>query len=572
MFCTNCGTENPDYGKVCVNCGAPLESLNGGDAANGAAQAAPPNYPPDQAYRPVNSSRSDSFSEKMNTAVKSVSGAFSEAADDVRKGNFKSLLGNKKVLICGGAVLALIIIIIIIAAAASSPSGGGASADFAVPQNNIRKFVTEDGETVFFHNGKRLKTAIDGRASITGSTLDGSTAYAYSEDGELYAITSADVKKIADEYSSVYVADFGGSAYYVSDDVLYFCNGSRSEEITDNEGGFNSLVVSPNGSSCAWTEYDDGDRVCRAYVKGTVHELDKVNQILSITDSGDVIFYTNDSGKLCCMKNLGESESVKSFGSLIALSSDRRKILFTDSDGSRTYMFNASMSEAVKVCNNYISLLNPQYGKANYSDFDSFVAFDGDYYSGRVRRYIRKGDEYEALDIVSENSGAVISDDGRYVLYIKNDKIYKKSTLSEDADRVTVGKDVETVAADGCFNNIYYIDEDYALCYSDGKSENIVTVYDKDDVKNIVSTASGVCVFIYDYSGGEGSLAYSVKGGGRQKCGGLSSASSVFTDGAGKYIYAVDYDKNLYVSTDGKSFTDTKTVVDDSYEYNYFSY
>lgn len=568
MFCTNCGTENPDYGKVCVNCGAPLESADGGSAA----QAAPPNYPPDQAYRPVDASRSEPFSEKANAAVKSVSGAFSEAAGKVGRGDFKSLLGNKKLLILGGAVLALIVIIIIIViAVASSSSGGGASADFAIPQNNIGKFLTEDNETVFFHNGKKLKTVIDGIAYIAGSTLDGGTAYAYTNDGELYIVTSADVKKIADECTSVYVADFGGSAYYVSDDALYFYNGSRSEEIADG-AGFSSFKVSPNGSSCAWTEYDDGDMICRAYVKGRVQELDKVKQILSITDSGDVVFYTNDSGKLCCMKDLKESESVKSFGSVIALSADRRKILFTDGDGSRTYMFNASMSEAVKVCNNYISLLNPQYGKANYSDFDSFVAFDGGYYSGRVRRYIRKGDEYEVLDIVSENSGAVISDDGRYVLYRKNDKIYKKSTLSEDADKITVGKDVETAVADGCFNNIFYIDEDYALCYSDGKSENIVTVYDKDDVANIVSTASGVCVFIYDYSGGEGSLAYSVKGSERQKCGGLSSASSLFTDGAGKYIYAVDYDNNLYVSTDGKSFTDTKTVVDDSYEYNYFSY
>lgn len=572
MFCTNCGSENPDYGKVCVNCGAPLESADGVSAANGEPQAAPPNYPPDQTYQPVNTPRSGPFSEKMNTAVKSVSGAFSEAAGDVRRGDFKSLLGNKKFLILGGAVLALIVIIIIIViAVASSSSGGGASADFAIPQNNIGKFLTEDNETVFFHNGKKLKTVIDGIAYIAGSTLDGGTAYAYTNDGELYIVTSADVKKIADECTSVYVADFGGSAYYVSDDALYFYNGSRSEEIADG-AGFSSFKVSPNGSSCAWTEYDDGDMICRAYVKGRVQELDKVKQILSITDSGDVVFYTNDSGKLCCMKDLKESESVKSFGSVTALSADRRKILFTDGDGSRTYMFNASMSEAVKVCNNYISLLNPQYGKANYSDFDSFVAYDGDYYSGRIRRYIRKGDEYEVLDIVSANSGAVISDDGRYVLYMKNDKIYKKSTLSEDADKITVGKDVETVVADGCFNDIYCIDEDYALCYSDGKSENIVTVYDKDDVKYIASTASGVCVFIYDYSGGEGSLAYSVKGSERQKCGGLSSASSLFTDGTGKYIYAVDYDKNLYVSADGKSFTDTKTVVDDSYEYNYFSY
>lgn len=559
MFCTNCGSENPDYGKVCVNCGAPLESLNGGDAANGAAQAAPPNYPPDQAYQPVNTPGSVPFSEKMNTAVKSVSGAFSEAAGDVRMGDFKSLLGNKKFLICGGAVLALIIIIIIIVAAASSSSGSGARAEFAPPQNDIRAFVTDDDETVFFYNGKRLKTVLDGDAVFAARNLDGSVAYAYSEDGELYAVTSVDAKLIANEYSVILAADYGANAYYVSDDVLYFYNGNKSEEITESDEGFTQITLSPNGSSCAWTEYDeDGDIVGRAYVKGKIYELGKANHIFSITDSGDVIFYRNDNGKLCYMKDLRESESVKSANYALALSADRRKILFADSNSGseRTYMFDSSMSEAVKVCNGYLHLVMPQSNKVNYSDFNNFVAFDGK----GVSRFVRNGDEYEKFSIVSDCDAAVISDDGRFVLYMKNNKVYKKSALSEDADRLTVSKGAGTVVADGGFNNIYYIDDDNALCYSDGRSEDIVTVYDKDDVYDIVSTALGVCVFIYDYSGGEGSLAYSVKGGGRQKCGGLSSACLIFTDSAGKYVYAVDDDDNLYVSTDGKNFTDTKTV------------
>ena len=151
-----------------------------------------------------------------------------------------------------------------------------------------------------------------------------------------------------------------------------------------------------------------------------------------------------------------------------------------------------------------------------------------------------------------------MSSDGKNFLYVDGSKVYKKSAVSEDADKITVAKYLYDIDFDPNFNNIYSLDRDYALVYSNGTGDDIKVVFDSEEVSDLAVCENGVCTFIYDYSGDEGTLAYSANGGEKQKCSGLSSAAYVSRSNSGKYIYAVTSDNELYISTDGKTFNNTK--------------
>lgn len=530
MFCSNCGGQVPDGAKVCPNCGTPI--------ADGAPKAAVA-----------------SAAQEVNTqAAEFVGGSVNSAAEAVKKHDFKSLLKNKLVIAAAALIVVAALVIVIV-----NVIGSSSSAPFAIASNQIDRFYTEDYTTVLFYNGKQVKTELDTSSVSIYSNNDKSSVYV-TADGTLYALSGDKLNEVRDDCSVLGVSAFGSAVFYTSDDTLYVYDGGKSTKITDLENYTGSFAASPDGSACAWTVYDD-EYVGFAWAGSKVSELGDMNRVISITNGGDLIYCETDSGKLGYIKGMSDDiESVKSLSYVSALSADNRQIMFESS--SSTFVFAPSMEEPVKVDKGSVSILLPENGYYTANNFDNFVGSC----SSSIKRYIRKGDEYpDNIKLASNCYTALISADGKNILYYSNNKMVKRDTVSEEGEKITVAKNVYSdFGTDANFNNIYYINNDYELVYSNGKEDGMTTVYDNDDVSGIALSTSGACAFIYDRSGGEGSAAYSVNGGDKQKCSGVSTLDTFSTDtlSAQKYIYAVNADDELYISTDGKNFTNTKIVLD----------
>ena len=511
MFCPSCGKQIPDGAKICDYCGNLI-----------------PDYSPEQA---------------PNVQVVSAPAA-------AKKFSFVALLKNK--FFIGGVALAIVAAVVIVLINVVGPASGGSSANI----NDLFTVYTEDNDTAVIYNGNVLKTRIDGIVNTTHANNDYSTVYLENRSGEVYKLSGGNLTKVLEEVNIKGISDFGDTLYYIEDDTICSYNGKKTEIADIEENNYiSSFVISPNGDSCAWVEIDEeNDRKGYAYNGSKVTELDKLSEIFSITDGGDLIYCTNSTGKLCYIQNLDSDnmESVRSCSEVIMLSADNRQILFYDN--GKTYVYFPSLEEEIKVSTGSVSPIVPYNSYFSSNNFDNFIGVS----NSSTYRFTRNGDEYESNKI-SNTSYGVISSDGKNILYVDGTKIYKKSTVSEDADKITVAKYYQYgFDADPNFNYIYSLDRDNALVYSNGKDGEMKVVFDSEEVYDLTVGENGVCTFIYDYSGGEGTLAYSEKGGEKQKCSGLSSAERVYSSDSGKYIYAVTADNELYISTDGKSFTNTK--------------
>ena len=530
MFCSNCGSQIPDGAKVCPGCGTPVASY----AAD--AKASAHNSSPDL----------------KNQATEFIGGSINSAANSVKKRDFKSLLKNKLVIAAAALIVVIVVLIIVIANVA-----GSSSAPFAVAENQINQFYTEDYTTVLFYNGKQIKTELDGKYVNVYSNNAKTSVYVTNND-MLYALSGDNLKEVSDDCQILGVAGFGSAVFYTSDDALYVYDNGNSKRITDLEGDPRSFVISPDGSACAWTVYDE-EYYGFAWEGSKVSELGKMSIVYSVTNGGDLIYCATENGKLGYIKGLSdEIETIKPFNSVTAFSADNRQVMFEN--GSSTFVFSVSMDEPVKVDKGIVRVLLPENGYYTANNFDNFVGVCG----SDINRYIRKGDEYpDPLTLANDSYTSMISADGKNILYYSNGKMIKRDTQSEQANKITVAKNIYSdFAADANFNNIFYINNSYELVYSNGKESGITTVYDNGEVYGIALSTSGVCSFIYDHSSGEGSAAYSANGGGKQKCGGVSNLDQFYnnTMTAQKYIFALNSDDELYVSSDGKNFTNTKIV------------
>lgn len=508
MFCPSCGKQIPDGAKICDYCGNLI-----------------PDYSPEQA---------------PNVQVGSAPAA-------AKKFSFVALLKNK--FFIGGVALAIVAALVIILINVVGPASGGSSANI----NDLHTVYTEDNDTAVIYNGNVLKTRIDGRIYNTYANNDYSTVYLENRSGEVYKLSGGNLTKVLEEVNIKGISDFGDTLYYIEDDTICSYNGKKTEiaEIDENNR-ISSFVISPNGDSCAWIEMSKG----YAYNGSKVTELGKLSTIISITDGGDLIYCGNSTGKLCYIQNLDSDnmESVRSYSEVFKLSADNRQILFYDS--GKTYVYFTSLEEEIKVSTGEVRPLVPYNSYFSSNNFDNFIGFSG----SSTYRFTRNGDEYDSFKIANTGYPA-LSSDGKSIIYVDGSKAYKKSIVSEDADKITVAKYLNGLDADPNFNNIYSRDRDYALVYSNGTGDDIKVVFDSEEVSDLAVCENGVCTFIYDYSGGEGTLAYSANGGEKQKCSGLSSAASISGSKSGKYIYAVTSDNELYISTDGKTFTNTKITL-----------
>lgn len=513
MFCTNCGKNIPDNAAFCTECGAKLDKPEGGAPAAAPAQAA---------------------------------SAEAAAVVEKAKKGFGGILKNKAVIYgaCGVVVLA-----VLIAAIAGIASSAGSSFKLKSAQY-FGEIVDE--KIVLFYGDKKIEADTEASSMNLYSAVDGSAVFVYTSDDELFhSSKGGELEMVAEEVDIIIASANGNAAAYISDEELFLYKDGKTSSVADIEN-YGGIVISPDGSALAYAEYnDDWELECYAYNGKSVEEIGEYSPV-SISNGGSVLYMIkSDNNKLYVAENLkgDDAESVKTINTSYNyyLSSDYKTIMFYD-DG-KTYVYSPSLKEAVKVNGSSVSVLFPTDAVSSLDSFDNFVGYS----DGSTYRFKRSGDEYEKFKIAS--SSGLLSADGKTLLYSDGDELCKISTTKDGAEEVELADEFEYFCgASSDLKHIYYINEDGELMYNPGREDKSEKISDDVSSAYAVVTADGVCTYIYDMSGNEGSLYYSVKGGKKTKADGLSDANYVY-----RYsnIIRADYDDAIFISKDGKKFEKT---------------
>jgi hypothetical protein len=427
-----------------------------------------------------------------------------------------------------------------------------------------------DGETVFI-SSKGDRTTFDGESRNTGSSMDGTkAAFAVADEyGQEYTLYYSDggvPKKVADGENIRFSLAASGKAlaYATWDDgddsyaesTLYVYSGGKSTKIAGSAAAY-SISISPDGKTVAYIgNYDDGDGDFTAYIwNGKSSDAGKNKTPVAVGDGGKYFYYRNRDGVLFVQKGTRDDTKQRlGNGEAHLFNRDLSQVIFGHDD--RSYI-SVKGGERQGLSGMFYSFASPAgtgvaaSGDSNIAGVSSFA--NTFYLSGNNNmnvntNIVRITGKYETETVVrSIDGGAFLADDGKTLLYIKNNDAYKINGMRSGAEGVKLADDVESFVAAPNGGAIYYIDEDGELFYQKGTGKP-KSLGDADTMS---------------YALFEGKTLYFVEDGELNSATGDKVDSSGFRgiDDDIRYVYAsnhwvivYDEDYSSYASFDGKRF------------------
>ena len=521
MICNKCGTNIPDGAAFCPQCGAKEPG------AAQPVQAQPMQEQPMQ-EQPVQPAQG---APKANP----LGGVMAKIKDN------KAL----KLGIIGGA--ALIVIIIIIAVIAANAGGGSA---YGILQNEYMRYYI-DGESTYFYNGKQLSKTIDGSSGMI--MCADNSAFCTVNDGTLYYCKGTDLKSVADDVSNAYISADGSTVAYISDNVISVYNGTSKKvaELDDNES-LSSLSISPDGSAIAYCVYSDGKYKAYGW-KGA--KAVKIGNYMggTVSNGGSVFYGVTDKYKLYIVKNFDESTKDmlgETTGSFAEFTPDRRGILF--SSNGKYHAYDPSFKEDKAFSADGMYLVTPYYPIQLLPSLKSFVIYS----DSKLIRVSLKGGEYDKTVLARNVYSYRLSADGKTIIYLKNDTLYRASALKETAEPERLAENIRSFDANSSLSAIFCTNYDDELVYIKGKGKTEKVESDIPDSFTVLE--NGTCLYTMDDE-----YRYSTGGKGK-RCDGIGEAD-YYSNGqyhANKNTVYAYSDGYIYVSTDGRKFTKTKVEYD----------
>ena len=514
--CPKCGAEIEDNATFCSNCG---ENLN-------------------------NSIQTNAKAAKGNTKQKSFS-------DKIKK-----IFSNKKLLaVCAACVAVLLLLIIIISCAASSGNG---------------EYITVKGDTQFYQSGEKLYI-INTKGNV--KNIDAEKTYnrqtdAYGLNGifiddnndVLYYYNGKKAVKVDEEVNNAVISQDGKNVVFTKDttkddavgDDIYIYSSGKPKKIAS---GAKLNAVSPDGKTVAYSVYDSDKGTTKGYYyDGKERELGKSKVAFAISNGGKYVYVLKetDSGNTAYVqKGTKDDSKVKltDLGSYAYFNFDMTEIVY-NADG-KAYI-SVKGKEPVKISSSGIDLVLP-HNTAVYFDSNSSVyqrrigvkSFTEKFFTaGSKVIYLTK--KYEANTVASGVDYAYLADDGKTVIYLKDDSIRKVNGTKANANHVTLVKEDAysfLITADG--KTIFFMNDDGEIFSQKGTSKAKLITDEK--------------VYTLDIFKGK-TLYYVVDGELYATTSGKGKKVGKFNDDV-DYIIASDYrvdvelsDGSIYTATNGKSF------------------
>ena len=502
MKCNNCGTENEPGTKFCVNCGAVVQA----DA-------------PSEELPPVNEA-------------------------PAKKG-----LDLKKIGIYAGIALAAVLVIVLLVNLFS----GSAYPQFS---QSINPLYNEDDEaTTILVGGKPLKTTIPGTANIADVSLDAKTALIVASEDDtrsLYTLVGSKLTEAVKELDSrkVYLSDNGAYYVYYADDAMYWGKvGSKGTKVAESDDNPDNVTLSPDGKTLAYTvSNDDGELEARLFKGKDSEKISKDLIPMVISNSGKYIYglkQDEEGTDLYCYNPKGDGEKIAADVSdfYVLTNKDHTQLIFTGSDG-KSYAV-VKKGEKQKVSSSSLSMVTPNSSQVRgcgsavvygVSDLRNHIFSTGD-----DNDLVYVNGKWEADKLVSSVSNYQMSDDGKIILYRKNDKVY-----SIKAKKGAEGKELADDVRGARFlpdgKSFYWKDEDGVFYFQKGtgKAKKVA-----EDVETMRLTHDGYLIFQSDDE-----WYYTKNGGKKTK---LSDEISDIYTSLDCTIYR-DEDGNYYYAAKGMKF------------------
>lgn len=477
MKCEFCGQENAEESRFCEKCGAELKKPEGPDAGG---------------------------------TVQAAGAAVTKAADEAKKIISKI---PKKALIIGAAAVVVLILIIILVCALQPAKYPSRKADISF------LYYEDDEQTEVLVNGSALKTKIDGSVSSRQIAMDGTSAMALGEDGTLYYVDTKEMTVVKEDVEGFILAATGKGALYIDVDGaiwLYNCKNEKAEKIVE-DAEVEAAVIAPDGASAAYAtveENDDGEQETEAflYLKGESSSIGKNIMPVAMSNSGKYVYALNNENELYVVPNGKEKEKLATdlSSGYIILNADHTQIGFATQD-ERIYISDKG-GEKVKLLN---SPSCSPVAPTNTAVFYSYntITYDIKTFGGNVVSMSDAvyfvDDKFETEKISNIDGSVMITDDGKTVVYQKNQDLYR-AEVSKPEDAVKLADDIVSFNMTSDGKKVYYINEDEELWCKNGSSDSVKIA---DDVYNIVITSKDVALFLGDYNSSSGGTLYSCKNG-----------------------------------------------------------
>ena len=571
MFCKNCGNENGEGVNFCQKCGTAIspqkaeEPVSQDDSLISAYQEkytqeevssdneAVASVP--QAVSQENVSQDESLQEFQSAPKSNLTMAELEGSDEKPK-NIKGLL------IKFGIPVVALLVIVVICVNLFTPS------KFSFFENTIFSVYNSDKEkSSVVVNNKLVDGQFDGDISYFVSSMKSECQAILSENNQLFFVNSKGVFKVSDDVSDMKISYDGKYISYIdSDDTLYLYNvGKKSKEKIADEVN-DEYAISPDGKTVLYSvENDDGDDELFVSVNGKSTKLVKDLLPIGVSNGGKYIYAYSDSD-LYTVTMKGDKNKISSdrrggYG----FNRDNTEILFFTKSGTDVNAYlSVKGDDKIKMSSSDLKMLLPQNHASTRTDFD-MMDYDGmngeayDISSFKNQAFVGVTDvilvdkKGENEKIVKNVVSPVLTNDGKYVYYIKAQNLYR-SLMKKDAESEKLASDVKSFAVTNDGKAAYFIDKDDTLRFvkGGGKSEKSEKIL--DDASTMVMTSKNVILCIDK----DNNLYSSKNGSSKNKV--TSDAQFVMASRNYAYYGVQKDDKaSIYVSNGGTSF---KVVVD----------
>lgn len=545
MNCQNCNAKISEDDLFCQNCGCKvvIEAQNDVDEnAKDVSEAA-------ESVKEADNAETPKPAEPINEE-NSVPNDSSEAEAVVGTPDNASFFKRYGAL---AAVAVLVVIGIIVCFALMSDGGKGFTAVVTDSPYTVKK----DDEALVFCGTKQIGKVdgLDGYIYKSLYSMDGSILSFIAGDSgdELYFATKSEVKKIAADVNDYEMAASGNAVAYISDDSLYLYNikTAKNEKIS-NEADY--FVISPDGKCIAYT---DEDEKCHIYSSGKSSDVDgKEIYPVAISDNAKYFYYVKNDNLYVYTGNEDIKISNDIGGDYVIANNDCTEIIFYS--GSNIYISEkgGDKQKLVSGSSYGFSVLLPEssrtvaVGACVYYPFDTF---DKKVIQADSLRYIENKKEWSAEKITSSYYDAILSEDGKKLAYIKNDKIYLVNNLQKSLDGEEIADEAVSIYGNGSLSDIYFISEDDEFKYINNKDKS--TKIGDDVVSALVSPSGDVFFTVEDtystsilYSCSDKSTKKKVDGGG--------SVRNLFSRNSDIFFIESDDDTfNYYILEKGDKFT-----------------
>ncbi len=454
ITCPNCGSSFSEGMKFCSKCGTKLPAVSEpafteNDPVQEPAPAADPVIQADPIIRkPVKEKKE----KKAASALK--------------------LKINPKLIAIAAAALALVILLIIFIPKIFA--GGGSYA--------LRKDYVQSGklgEKWLSFNKAGKVTEMDAEASIVSNmvTADGTVNVFKDSDKNLYTVDAKGFNKIAEEVES-YLVSFDGKtiAYMDEENALYLFTGGKDKKVAEDIYALSA--ISPDGKAVAYTKQSN-ENIRGYYYDGKEHELGKNMTPVALSAKGTYVYYTNQNGVLYVQKGENSDDRQKIVDGITNIFFNEDGTQVVANDGSKTY-FSEKGGERTDVSKNGLRLLVPSRTMRSGTFYGISSLKDKLYYtysSGEGYTVYKLSSKLELSSAIARNvMSLTLQEDGKYMSYLKNNKLYLMNVTEKEPEGKVLAIDVESYISSNDGKLFLYEDEE-GETYSvnrNGKAQKVI--------------------------------------------------------------------------------------------------